>query len=222
MGNIILPPAKYHFMKPEARSLDLDVDALTRAFDTDANVRQVFAEQYFWNTPPASWRETSIASIPGRIARAMLNYFTLAKKEITQYTLPTIVVPGDTAEYEKRLAMRDAWEDDFALQREVDDFEKAVEESFFEFCKQSMSHLLANVAGAPFVGDHSKRYQELHKSMQRFKPEVFSACDTIYYNYARARFNDAAPKAEVLQKHELGKLFVILPADLQEMIKRGI
>jgi hypothetical protein len=151
MGKIILPEPRYHFMKQESRSLDLEVDKLTRAFDSDEGLREVLAEQYYWENVPGNWREAGSPAVIARIVRGMLDYIDVIRNEIAHYTLPTIVIPGEAQEYQKRLLMQEELEDDLVLQGQVSEFEKALEGAYFEFCKQAMAHLLANIAGEPHV-----------------------------------------------------------------------
>ena len=212
---IIIPESQYHFLKPECRTLDLEVDRLTHAFESDVGLREVMAEQYSWDHAPTKWRETSMVSIPARITQAMLIFIDVGRAEVGHYALPTIILPREMADYARQLALREHWNADLGLQSKVETFEKTLETAYFDFCKQSMNNLLLHINSEPLIALHSPRYQAVHASVQQFSPEVFSGCDTAYYNAGRRKLADAATPAEELKKDNLGSMFVMMPEDIQ-------
>lgn len=211
---IIIPESQYHFLKPECRALDLEVDKLTSMFDADEGLRGVMVEHYHWEKPTRSWKETSMASIPGRMTQGLLLFVDVGREQVAQYTLPTIVLPSEMDEYARRMELRERWECDLSLQNKVDNFEKALLVAYREFCKQTMNHLLANIAGEPLLSLHSDRYQAVHKSIEKFSPEMFSGCDNAYYMAGKRKMAEAATHAEELKKDDLGALFVMTPDDM--------
>ncbi len=220
MGLIILPGTHYHFANPKSRSLDLEVDKLTRDFDSDEELRGVMVEQFHIDSAPANWLEAGIPAVPGRIARVMIHYLKQTRKTISNYTLPTIVVPSDMPEYERMGTFRSAWEEDIAVQEQVSDFESALEDAYFDFCKQSMLGLVERTRLGPLLST-SEKCQELSIIANRFENYVFRDYDTAYYTAARAKFRAITPKAEALRKSKLGDLFVMTHEDVQNALSKG-
>lgn len=219
MGSIIIPN-RHGFFRDEQRALDLVVDKLTHDFDTDEALRGTMPEHHFWaHETPKGWRDIGMPVWHGRLTCALLNFVGDMCNQIANYALPAIADTTKTEEYRKMLDIRDAWHDDTDIQEKVKEYESALQEAYFDFCKKQMGTFLLNVGySRSLYPDASKKLTELHGIAKGFTPETYHDCDRIYYRVAGCKLNEARKLGEPLKEDYLGSFFILSREEERKML----
>ncbi len=215
MSNIIIP-SKYAFLSPDSRSLDAEVDELTRTFDSDASLREVVTEHNIYPEVTASWRDIGFAVFHGRRTNCLLLVVDQAMKYVADYEEPVLWTP-DNAENEQRVRLRETWFSSPILQKHVADYRKALQDAYFEFCKQFMNHFTAGFKQNPSPV-HSKNYDKWQKAIKRHPAEAHNDCDRSYYSEACRLLKQAEEKGTELSKALVGRFFVISPEEMTALM----
>lgn len=219
MSTIIIPD-RYGFFNDEQRALDLVVDKLTRDFDMDTELRAAMPEHMNWAAdPPKNWSEVGMPVWHGRVNAALLHFVRDMREKIAQYTLPTIFVPGEIPKYNQMFTLQEAWEENPVIQERVKEYETALQDSYFEFSKKTMSSFLSNVAySRALPPDSSKKLTELHTLAQGFKSQTYVECDHIYYRVAGSKLKHARELGNALKDDDLGRFFVLSMEEEKQLL----